>query len=81
MVNNTIKHAGATIISLKIEIHPEFLNIHFSDNGKGFNLKDKMESKSIGLNSIQSRVSFLGGKVEINSQLGTGTSFTIYIPK
>ena len=58
MVNNTLKHAEATIISLKIEVLSELININYKDNGQGFNVEEKMLSKSIGLNSIQSRVNF-----------------------
>jgi signal transduction histidine kinase len=80
LVNNTIKHAEATTISLKMDILPELLKINYSDDGKGFNVEDKLESKSIGLSSIQSRVNFLSGNVAINSEPGQGVNFTIHIP-
>jgi signal transduction histidine kinase len=80
LVNNTIKHAEATAISLKMDILPELLKINFSDDGKGFNVEDKLESKSIGLTSIQSRINFLSGKSIIESSPGKGISYSIEIP-
>ena len=81
MVNNTIKHASAKNIQLNMNIQPHILNITYSDDGKGFNVEEKLESKSIGLASIQSRVNFLSGQVVINSKLDAGTTYSIQVPK
>ncbi len=80
LVNNTIKHANASTISLKIDIQPEALKINYADNGIGFDLEEKLKLKSIGLNSIQSRVGFLGGNVTMNSKPGEGINFIIQVP-
>ncbi len=79
MVNNTLKHADATTISLKMNILPELLKINYSDDGKGFNVEETLEVKSIGLQSIQSRVNFLEGKLTINSESEKGTKYDIKI--
>ena len=80
MVNNTLKHAEAKNILLDMNIQSETLNIKYSDDGKGFVVSEKLESKSFGLTSIQSRVSFLNGQVKIESIPGTGTSYFIKVP-
>jgi len=80
MVNNTLKHSGAKKISLRINVLPSKLDILFSDNGKGFDLDKMLEKKSIGLQSIISRVKFLNGTVSINSSPGKGTEFAMQIP-
>jgi len=80
MVNNTIKHAEASNILLDLNIQPELLNIRYSDDGKGFDVEEKIESKSIGLQSIQSRVNFLNGKTEIKSEPTKGVNYIIQIP-
>ncbi|MCD4683965.1 MAG: sensor histidine kinase [Bacteroidales bacterium] len=79
MVNNTLKHAAAKNISLDINIRSEILNIQYSDDGKGFNVEEKIESRSIGLVSIQSRVNFLNGEMNIDSTPGKGTVYNIQI--
>lgn len=80
MVNNTLKHAEAKNISLNMNILPKLLKINYSDDGKGFNVDEKLESKSIGLTSIQSRVNYLSGKLNVESKPKKGTSYFIEIP-
>lgn len=80
MVNNTLKHAEAKFFSIVINIQKDHLNIEYSDDGKGFNVEEKFESKSIGLTSIQSRVNFLSGNVTVKSEPGQGVNFIIHIP-
>ena len=80
MTNNTIKHAEASMINLKIEVHFDKLNILYSDNGKGFNVEDTLKSKSMGLSSIQSRVKFLNGSEKIYSGSDQGVKYKIQVP-
>ncbi|MEZ5195471.1 MAG: tetratricopeptide repeat protein [Bacteroidales bacterium] len=80
MVNNTIKHANAKNLVLSMEINPGQLLLKYSDDGTGFNVDDKLAQKSIGLSSIQSRVSFLNGTEEIESSEGNGVTYTILVP-
>lgn len=80
LVNNTLRHAEAKIMSLGINIRPDKLEITFSDDGKGFDYKEKMESGSIGLKSIQSRVNFLNGVLMFDTRPGNGLHARIVIP-
>lgn len=80
MVNNTIKHAQAKTIRLKMKILPELLELSYSDDGKGFIVAEKTDLKSIGLSSIRSRVNFLNGKLKIESSPGAGTTYSVKIP-
>ncbi len=49
--------------------------IEIEDNGKGFDTKGV--SRNMGLNNIETRVNYLGGKMEIFSEKGVGTTITI----
>jgi signal transduction histidine kinase len=80
MVNNTMKHAEASNISLILRLVPNKLNIQYSDNGKGFNVEEKLKIKSMGLTGIQSRVSFLNGNMSLESSAGKGVAYYIEIP-
>ncbi|MDT8394366.1 MAG: sensor histidine kinase [Bacteroidales bacterium] len=80
MVNNTLKHAGASKIDLVMVMHPDQLDINYSDNGKGFDVEEKIAQKSLGIQSIHSRVSFLDGQINVRSAPGKGTVYTIHIP-
>ena len=81
MVNNTLKHADAHKVSLTIKVLQDQLNIQFSDDGKGFDGPEKMDSKTMGLTSILSRVKFLNGTVNVESKPGEGCTYFIQIPK
>ena len=80
IINNALKHAKAKTLSLNMNYLPEKLHIQFADNGIGFNVEEKLSSKSLGLSSIQSRVDFLGGDLIIESIQGKGTTYFIQIP-
>lgn len=78
-VHNTIKHANASIISVNFEIDQPNLIMSFSDNGCGFDVSEVLNKQSIGLTSIMSRVSFLDGKITIDSSPGEGTTYKIEV--
>lgn len=69
LLNNTIKHAHASDVSIRLEHFNNMLKCSYKDNGVGFNWKEKMESPSrgMGLNNIITRVRSMGGEYEINS--------------
>lgn len=75
-LNNTIKHADATIISITISsIHKKALLITIQDNGKGMQDANKFGN---GLVNIQKRIIKLKGKIKIESI--NGLKITIKIP-
>ena len=80
MVNNTIKHAKATKIDLTLIVHPDQLDISYHDDGKGFIVAEILDKKTMGVQSIRSRVKFLDGNVNIDSSPGNGTIYRINIP-
>lgn len=79
-VNNVVKHANASKLAIQIVKDEEGISVTIEDNGKGFN-KGKIDVKSgIGLSNIYSRVEFLKGTVDIDSNEGKGTLVAIHIP-
>lgn len=79
-INNTVKHAKASRIEINIEHTDSTLEIHYTDNGKGFDVEKVMNSrKGIGLLNIQSRVKSINGKVIINSAPTKGTTIILKI--
>jgi signal transduction histidine kinase len=80
MANNTLKHAGATEAMIDIVKLPNQLSIDYSDNGKGFDVDTIIAKQSIGLNSILSRVNFLSGNMDLQSNPGEGVNYHITIP-
>ena len=80
LVNNTLKHANAKTIEIQMQVMPGHLDIIYSDDGKGFSMEEKAGSKSLGLQSIESRVNFLNGRMQLYSAPGKGVSYKFEIP-
>jgi signal transduction histidine kinase len=80
MMNNTLKHSGASNVKLEIEILRNRLSFTYSDDGKGFDLDEKLKQKSIGLTGLQSRVKFLGGELMMKTAPGKGVLFIFDVP-
>jgi two-component system, NarL family, sensor kinase len=80
MLNNTLKHAEASKISLYISRGEDEIIIDFVDDGKGFEEEKLQLNKNLGLSGIRSRIEYLGGTIELISHPGKGTSYTISIP-
>ena len=83
LINNAIRHSEGTKITLNIISNEDNLLLTFTDNGKGFNYKNVMQSdnKGLGLSNIASRIEFLGGTLEVNSIIGKGTMTNIRVKK
>ncbi|MGE9313197.1 sensor histidine kinase [Niabella sp. CJ426] len=78
LVNNTIKHAQATIAFITLRQQHKTLYFFYADNGNGFNLQQMQEAEGSGISNLQHRVSQMGGRLEV--QVGEGASFLISIP-
>lgn len=79
LLNNSIKHGNATELVLKIEETTTKLKIQYSDNGKGFIVKDALNKNGLGLKNIKSRVAILNGNLIIESKKEKGAIFNINI--
>ncbi len=77
LLNNIVKHSGATKASVAINVEDNNLLLSVKDNGKGIASSDLETIKGIGLSSIQNRVDMLEGKMKIKSSEGKGTQIEI----
>ncbi len=81
MINNTIKHAFADDISIKIYLSDNLINIEFADNGKGFDVNETLRNKKgMGLSNLQNRINSLNGQFIINSSKDQGVVVHISLP-
>ncbi|KAA1246906.1 sensor histidine kinase [Aquimarina sp. RZ0] len=81
LLNNAVRHGAAEQITLNIQEYDKKLQILFTDNGRGFDIRSIDKKKGIGLKNIESRVDILNGALSYSSELGKGTTFTINITK
>lgn len=76
VVNNAIKHAQATVISIELKVNDAEIELYISDDGSGMKAEAMSESKGIGWKNIQARVELLNGQIKlIPSSKGTNIKF------
>ncbi len=82
-VNNTIKHARAGEMTVRMKRDTSFIELTIKDDGEGFAPGEKQNGSSrggVGLTSIVERAKLLGGESQIESALGRGTTISIKLP-
>ena len=74
MINNSLKHSGASKIHISFIEENKQIFVTYSDNGKGFDYAAVSESneKGMGLNNIINRIDSIGGKCTMESSPGKG---------
>ncbi len=79
LINNSLKHSGATEIHISIKKEGTKLSILYSDNGKGFHIEHK--NKGMGLTNITNRMESIHGKVSFisNPEEGMQAQLTLNI--
>ncbi len=76
---NVVKHAGATEVSIRVELTGDELHIVVADNGRG--LADRVISdESDGLRNMRERMMELGGTFRVDSNVPRGTQVKICAP-
>jgi signal transduction histidine kinase len=78
MINNAIKHAEASKININTRFSNGMLAVSVADNGKGFNVEEKMNT-GLGLKNLESRTQMLDARFKIKSIPGKGTTAIICI--
>jgi signal transduction histidine kinase len=81
-INNILKHAEASQITIMVEITLVQWTIKIIDDGNGFDItQEQRKSPSYGLTGLRQRVENLGGNISIRSKLGKGTEIAAIIPR
>ena len=70
-LNNSLKHAQATAVTVKISQADNQVSLIIQDNGCGFDIANLSDSGGMGLDNMQERAILLGGKAEIMSVAGS----------
>ena len=83
-LTNISKHAQATAVNALVESDAEGTLLQVSDNGRGFNqpfsTNEFARSGHFGLMGIQERAQLLGGRLELKSRPGQGTTVRVWLP-
>lgn len=80
---NVAKHSGVKMADVCVDTRQDTLAITVADKGKGFDMPSirKMEKRvGYGLFGIDERLRIFGGKLDLVSEPGKGTTATLIIP-
>jgi len=80
LINNSIRHSGASRIEIDLNKLEKFITLQFSDNGRGFDmafLNTDDNTRGMGLSNIDTRVKSVDGVFILESNPGKGTSALI----
>ncbi|PSR53114.1 hypothetical protein AHMF7605_06020 [Adhaeribacter arboris] len=80
LLNNIIKHSQATEASIQLLNQKTKIVLRVEDNGIGFD-PEKLDRTGLGLSSIRNRLQLIDGTLDIESEPGQGSLFTIKINK
>ncbi len=74
-LHNALRHAGATRIAVRLAQDERGLLVEVTDDGVGFQPeRAELRSRHLGLTSMEERSRELGGRLEIHSAPGAGTT-------
>jgi signal transduction histidine kinase len=79
-LNNVLKHAHATRVSVRLDVSAERILLEIADNGLGFE-PSLGGGGGFGLASMRQRAERLGGSLRIQSAPGTGARVCADIPR
>lgn len=78
-LTNVGKHAKASVVSVQTSAVGDNLITTVSDDGTGFDMRQKREI-GLGLENMRERVDGLGGRLDIQAVPGGGTQISVYLP-
>lgn len=79
-LNNALKHAHASTITVEIQEQEEHVVLQVSDNGRGFS-PEIAGGRGLGLRHMEERASAINGALEIHSRPGEGTKVSVRLVK
>lgn len=72
-LNNTLKHAGAKMVTVTIRQESDTFEVEVADNGCGFNFEESLEGGGMGLANMLERTTSLGGTMQVQAEPSAGT--------
>lgn len=84
VLNNILKHAKATSITIKLKYQTSYFFLKVTDNGQGFDLgkiQDRRDGKpGLGIKNLHNRAQLIGANFSMSSTLAQGTTVDISLP-
>ncbi len=79
-LTNIARYAHASRVDIELRHLGDELSVQVRDDGQGFDVALARLKKSFGLLGMRERANVLGGRLEIQSAIGQGTTVSVVIP-
>lgn len=76
-LSNIAKHARASQVRLDLRYEPDQLELHLTDDGRGFDVAEQTPSGHYGLSMMRERASRVGAFLTVTSHPGQGTEIVL----
>ena len=79
-LTNVIRHAGATLVVVRLKRSDAQISLEVKDNGRGISRSQALNTRSMGLLGMRERAALLGGTFKIGRASTGGTRVYVSIP-
>jgi signal transduction histidine kinase len=79
--HNTVKHSGAGAVRIAFRMDDAWLELEYSDDGKGFDVEAALRGNGNGLKNIKKRMEEAGGSIRFESSPGAGFAVRARLPR
>lgn len=81
-LSNVLRHAEAERVRIRVQGRDGRVVAEVEDDGSGFDVPDSVEAidRGLGLLGMQERATLAGGRLEIESERGRGTTIRVLVP-
>jgi two-component system sensor histidine kinase UhpB len=83
-INNATRHGKPKSVTVRVDREPAQLRLSVRDDGIGFDAEGQrlraLKSGSLGLISMEERAELAGGRLELSSAVGAGTTVSALFP-
>jgi len=83
-VGNAIRHGVSSIVDVRVSLEPGAILLGIVDNGIGFDPRmlrpEPSADSGFGLSNMRTMTASLGGTIEIDSRVGSGTRIRVRLP-
>ncbi|HEX8616440.1 MAG TPA: ATP-binding protein, partial [Thermoanaerobaculia bacterium] len=79
-LTNVARHAGATFVSVSVDLHGDSIVLEIADNGRGISPDELSHSSSLGIIGIRERAFEHGGDADVRRGADGGTVVSVRLP-
>jgi signal transduction histidine kinase len=78
-LTNVVKHAEATVVTVRVACDDGWLRLSITDNGHGFDL-ERAGARGLGLQTMRERTMSMRGRLDVDTWPREGTAITLSVP-